>query len=396
MRTVRILTFSTLYPNNVQKGHGIFVEQRLRHLLKLGGVECRVVAPVPWFPSSARRFGRYALFSKIHSREERFGIPIDHPRYPVIPKIGMTIAPLLLAIFAYPAVSRLLSGGYEFDLIDAHYYYPDGVAAVMLAKWLNKPVVITARGTDINLIPDYILPHRMILWAAGKADRSITVCQALKDEMIRLGADADKIHVFRNGVDLECFQPLDYVSIRKKLGINRPTLLSVGHLVERKGHHLVIEALRDLPEYQLLIAGDGEELRNLENLVREIDVADRVIFLGALSHAQLVEYYSAVDSLVLASSREGWANVLLESMACGTPVVATRIWGTPEVVTRPEAGILIDDRSGGAIAAGVRQLMMNPPSRTMTRKYAENFAWESSVRAVEETFRAVLEKRNSS
>ncbi|MGH8547131.1 MAG: glycosyltransferase family 4 protein [Methylococcales bacterium] len=394
MRRLRILTFTTLYPNNIQKRHGIFVEQRVRKLLALGGLECRVIAPVPWFPFHSERFGRYAQFAGIDAQEERFGIPIDHPRYPVIPKIGMTIAPFLLALFAYPAISKLFSEGYDFDLIDAHYYYPDGVAAVLLAKWLNKPLVITARGTDINLVPDYFLPRKIILWAAEKADRSITVCRALKDEMIRLGAEADKIHVFRNGVDLDFFKPVERISIRKKLGIDRPCLLSVGHLIERKGHHLVIEALQDLPDFQLLIAGDGEELRNLKNLVEKIVLANRVIFLGALSHPQLGEYYSAVDALVLASSREGWANVLLESMACGTPVVATRIWGTPEVVTSPEAGILIDERTAQSIAAGVRKLMLNPPSREMTREYAENFSWESSVRGIEKTFRAVLDARN--
>lgn len=394
MRNLRILTFGTLYPNNIQNRHGIFVEQRLRRLFALGGIDCRVVAPVPWFPIGSRWFGRYAEFAQIKAAEERYGIPIIHPRYPVLPKIGMTIAPLSLALFAWPAIARLYSEGYDFDLIDAHYYYPDGVAAVLLAKWLNKPVVITARGTDINLLPNYFLPRKMILWAAEQADQSITVCRALKDEMVRLGADAAKIQVFRNGVDLEFFKPMQRASVRKKLAIDRPTLLSVGHLIERKGHHLAIQALRTLPDHQLLIAGDGEELQNLKDLARRIDVADRVSFLGALSHAELVQYYSAADVLVLASSREGWANVLLESMACGTPVVATRFWGTPEVVTRPEAGILVWERSAEAIAAGVRELVMNPPSREMTRKYAERFSWESTVRGIDETFRTVLDRRN--
>lgn len=388
---LKILTLSTLYPNSIQKRNGIFVEQRLRQLVSLGGIESRVVAPVPWFPFSSKRFGRYSQFADVETKEWRFGICIDHPRYLVLPKIGMTLAPFLLAVAVYPTIRKLISSGYDFDLIDAHYYYPDGVAAALLAKRLNKPLIITARGTDINLIPSYILPRKMILWAAGQVDRSITVCQALKDEMVHLGAEPGKIVSCRNGVDLEFFKPVDHDIIRQKLGLTKPTLLSVGHLIERKGHHLVIEALKTLPDFQLLIAGDGEESENLKNLAITTGVDDRVSFLGALSHAQLVDYYSAVDILVLASSREGWANVLLESMACGTPVVATRLWGTPEVITRPEAGVLIDERTPEAIAAGVGDLVTHLPDRKMTRNYAENFSWDSTVRKIKAIFLEVLD-----
>jgi teichuronic acid biosynthesis glycosyltransferase TuaC len=392
MRAIRILTFTTLYPNHIQPRHGVFVEQRLRKIHSLGEIECRVMAPVPWFPFRSKRFGRYAEFAKVQATEDRFGIRVDHPSYPVVPRIGMTAAPLLLAAFAYPALSRLISDGYDFDLIDAHYFYPDGVAATLLARWLKKPVVITARGSDISLIPRYSLPRKMILWAARKADQNFTVCQALKDELTRLGAEADRITVFRNGVDLDFFRPFDYRSIREKLGLSRRVLLSVGYLIELKGHHLVIEALQFLPDFELLIAGDGEESGHLKQLAQSLGVADRVYFLGNLSQAELLEYYSAADTLVLASSREGWANVLLESMACGTPVVATSVGGTPEVVTSPAAGILIKERTAEAIAEGVRRLIENPPGREETRRYAENYSWDITARGIRSTFLRILEK----
>lgn len=394
VKKTQVLTFSTLYPNHIQTRHGIFVEQRLRQLYAHGNLNFRVIAPVPWFPFRSNRFGRYAQFAKVKAREERFGIPIEHPRYPVIPKLGMTIAPLLLAACSYLAVSRLISDGFDFDLIDAHYYYPDGVAAAMLAKWLRKPFTVTARGSDINLIADYWLPRKMILWTASEADRNITVSRALKDAMVRLGVPGESIRVCKNGVDLDLFKPADYAAIRKKLGITRPCLLSVGNLIELKGHHLVIEALQSLPEFQLMIGGEGEDLQNLKILARKIGVADRVSFLGTLSHAQLVEYYSAADVLVLASSREGLANVLLESMACGTPVVATRAGGTPEVVGDPASGILIDERSVQAIAAGIRRLAEFPPGREATRSYAEQFSWEHTVRSIHSTFLNILARRD--
>lgn len=385
----KILTLTTLYPNNIKSNHGIFVEQRLRHLLKIEGIEAKVIAPVPWFPFASDKFGQYAQFAKIAKTEERFGIHVYHPRYLLIPKIGMTLAPILMALALYPVLKKMLKENEGFDLIDAHYFYPDGVAAAMLGKLLNKPVVITARGTDINLIPNFYWPRKMIIWAAKRAASLITVCQALKDELIVLGIDPAKIHALRNGVDLEFFFPEERVQARQKLKLNRPTILSVGHLIERKGHHLVIEAMLDLPEYELLIAGDGEEMPRLKKLANDLNVSDRVTFLGAVSHNQLVTIYSAVELLVLASSREGWANVLLEAMACGTPVIATNVWGTAEVVTAPEAGMLIEERSAQAIANAVKVMEKNMSSRKETREYAEKFSWDETVHRLYDLFEKI-------
>lgn len=379
---MKILTYTTLYPNDVQPRHGIFVEQRLRHLLAQQAVQAEVIAPVPWFPSKNPRFGAYADYAKVARFEQRHNIAIYHPRYLVLPKIGMLITPFLLAAATLPLVKKRLAEGDGFDVIDAHYFYPDGVAAAIIAKVVNKPLIITARGTDINLIPQYPLPRRMLLWAARQAGKIITVCEALRTEMLQLGVDGDKIHALRNGVDLQVFAPKDRAVCRAELDLSQPTLVSVGHLVERKGHHLVIEALQQLPDHHLLIVGDGEELPRLQALVEKLQLQGRVRFLGALSHQQLANVYNAADALVLASSREGWANVLLEAMACGTPVVATAIWGTPEVVRTAAAGVLVAERSAAALAQGVLQLFASYPNHQETRRYAEQFSWDDTVAGV--------------
>ncbi len=171
-----------------------------------------------------------------------------------------------------------------------------------------------------------------------------------------LGAPDDKVTVLRNGVDLTQFRPVDRAAARAALGLTRPTLLSVGHLIERKGHHRVIEAMTRLPEFELLIVGEGPEHGRLAALIERLGLAERVRLLGARPHAELPSLYGAADILVLASTREGWANVLLEAMACGTPVVASNIWGNPEVVRDAAAGVIADDeypgghRCGGAAA----------------------------------------------
>lgn len=390
---IKILTFSTLFPNAVNPAHGVFVETRLRHLVASGEVNARVLAPVPWFPSTHAGFGRYARFAEVPGTEWRSGLLVEHPRYFIPPKIGMTVAPFMLAQGAKKAIERIFKNGGDFDLIDAHYFYPDGVAALLLGRWFNKPVVITARGTDISLMPSYLLSRRMILWASRHSAGMITVCQALKNAMVQLGIPAEDIVSLRNGVDLQMFHPPKRAAERSQLNLTRRTLLSVGHLVPRKNNDLIIRSLRYLPNTDLLIAGDGPEKARLTALAVEIGVADRVRMLGALPQAELHRYYGAADALILASSREGWANVLLESMACGTPVVASNVWGTPEVVAAPEAGVLMQCRIPAGIAAGVEALFANYPERAATRRYAEKFSWDDTTTGQIELFKQILARR---
>lgn len=377
---IRIVTFTTLYPNEAQPTHGVFVENRLRHLIASGAVTARVIAPIPWFPASlASVFKHHAHFARVAARETQFGVEITHPRFLALPKIGMTVAPALLYRSAVSAFHALRRESGDFDLIDAHYFYPDGVAAILVGKALGKPVVITARGTDINLIPRYALPRRMIQYAAREAAGVITVSRGLKRTLTQLGVEPQRIEVLRNGVDLDTFKPSDRKEARASLGLDEPTLLSVGALVPLKGHDLVIGALALLPRWRLLIVGDGPERAALGSLAEKAGVSSRVRFLGSVLHEQLAPIYSAADFLVLASSREGWPNVLLESMACGTPVIASNVGGNSEVVSGPEAGIVFRQRTAPAIAAAVESLFRSPPSRAATRRYAERFGWEETT-----------------
>jgi teichuronic acid biosynthesis glycosyltransferase TuaC len=392
---MKLLTFSTLFPNPERPSHGVFVETRLRHLIGSGEVESRVVAPVPWFPFRHPRFGLYASYARIPAEEKRFGIPVSHPRYPLIPKVGMNLAPELLARAVKPVIGRIIDQGYDFDLLDAHYFYPDGVAAVQIGQYFNKPVVITARGTDINLIPKFDRPRRKILWAAENSDGAITVCNALKEEMVRLGVDGKRITPLRNGVDLTLFQPVDRAQERAKLGMSGFTLLSVGLLDPRKAHDLIISALPGIPDVRLLIAGSGPERNNLQALAEQLGVAERVRFLGSLAQKELRSYYGAADVLVLASSREGWANVLLEAMACGTPVVASNVWGTPEVVASPHAGVLMPERTPEGLIAALKTLRANYPTHAATRRYAEQFSWDHTTQGQIGLFKSILARRQA-
>ena len=392
---IRILLFSSLFPSAVRPIHGIFVETRLRELVKTGQVQAKVIAPVPWFPFEGERFGEYSLFAATPKFEQRNGLDVHHPRYFLPPKVGMNLAPHTMAMAALPLIKKLIKDGFDFDLIDAHYYYPDGVAAGIIARKLGKPFVVTARGTDLNLIPQHAYPRKLILQTAQAASASIGVCKALMDSLQALGADPVKLNTLRNGVDLQRFVPEPRDAARQKLGLPEAgqLLLSVGHLVERKGHHIAIESLPLLPpDVRLLIAGGGPERAALQKQADKLGVADRVKFVGVVPQTDLKWWYSAANALALCSSREGWANVLLEAMACGTPVIATNIWGTPDVVSTPDAGVLMPARSGPGLAQAWAALFANYPSRQATRAHAETFSWDATTQGQLSLFGAITGK----
>ncbi len=384
---MQFITISTLYPSSEDPKNGIFVETRLRKYLEAyPDSKVKVIAPVPWFPLKGGRWGEYGRFARVPKYEKWNDIEIYHPRYIVLPKIGMLITPFFLALSIWLCLKKVRSQ-FKPDFIDGHYFYPDGVSISWTARMLKLPYFVTARGTDLNLIPEYSIPRKLILRAAKNSLHSITVCEALRQTLINLGESEHRVSTLRNGVDLELFRVLpSREKLRAELGIKGKTIISVGHLIERKGHYLIIEAISRVPDVTLLIAGEGPDLAKLQQLAEKFNVSERVVFLGGLRQVELARYYNAADALVLASSREGWANVLLESMACGTPVVATNIWGTPEIVKEREAGVLVN-RNVADLAEAIQSLLDELPSRPATRSYAEKFSWDETIQGMQRLFK---------
>ena len=377
-RALRLLTFSSLFPGPGRPNHGVFVRNRLEHLLATQPVEAAVLAPVPRPPWSLR-----------DSESAARGAAVLHPGFAHLRGLGQWTAPLALRQAALRALAHPLLAGRRFDLIDAHYLYPDGVAALALGRRLGIPVVVTARGSDVTQMPDHAWPRRQILRVIRESAALIAVSSGLRERLVALGAPADKVTVLRNGVDLARFHPADRAAARAAFGLGGPTLVSVGGLIARKRHDLTIAALTLLPGWRLLIAGEGPEQGRLEALTASRGLAGRVRFLGALPHAELAPLYTAADVSVLASEREGWANVLLESMACGTPVVASRIPGNPEVVAAPAAGRIVATNTPEDFAAAIIELA-GATDRAATRAYAEDFSWDATSEGQMAVFRRVL------
>ncbi|MGC2525608.1 MAG: glycosyltransferase, partial [Stellaceae bacterium] len=244
----------------------------------------------------------------------------------------------------------------------------------------------------LNLIADFRVPRRWIRWAAAKAEGLVAVSSGLRDRLAALGARPDRVRVLRNGVDLAQFRPGDRAAARRGLGLTRPTLLAVGNLVALKRHKLMVEALALLPETDLVIVGDGPQRGAIEALARQRGIPDRVRLLGRLPQERLAQIYQAADLLLLVSTHEGWPNVLLESMACGTPVVVSEIAGIADIVATPAAGLVVAAVTAQRLAAAISDLLAGPPTRAATRAYAEQFDWQATTDGQIALFREICEE----
>ncbi len=351
----------------------MFVENRLRHLLADTAIEAQVIAPVPWFPFSHRSFGRYGEFGRVADQEVRHGIQVQHPRFLVIPKVGMGLNPYFLARAAARRLKRLQQNGFDPDVIDAHYLYPDGVAAAMLGQWFDKPVVMTARGSDVTEVGRIPKFRQKILSATKHCSHIITVSNSLRDELLDIGVQAP-VTTLRNGVDAERF----HVSSSAELtphSVDDFHMIFAGWLIPRKRPDLVLHAASLLPGARVTMVGDGPERTSLEALAQSLGISDRVSFLGQQPPDNMPELLGRADVLMLPSEREGWANVLLEAMACGTPVVSNAVAGALDLVTVPEAGRLVHGQTAEAYAEAIRELIANHPGRSAVRRYAQQFGW---------------------
>ncbi len=356
--------------------------------------EVQVVAPVPYWPPINLTY-RWQ-FRKVVSKEQIEGIAVHHPRYFMIPKIGMFLHGWLMYLSVLPFVKRL-EKVYPFDVIDAHYVYPDGFVGVLLGAYFGRPVVVSARGSDINQFASFYLIQKFLSYTLRRATHAIAVCEALKQAMLPLGSRQEDTTVIPNGVDSKKFFPIPQQEARKQLGLpDKKIILSVGGLIPRKGFDLLIQSFYQVTERMsreqlyLVIVGEGPERGPLQELVAQLQLSDHVHLSGDIAHSDLYRWYSAADLFCLASSREGWPNVVLESMACGTPVVATAIWGTPEIISSSTVGILTE-RNEHDLANALEQGLSKSWDRTQIVQFARHHGWDEVARSVVNVFQSVQE-----
>jgi len=390
---MRVLVFTSLFPNNVRPQHGIFIQERMARVASFPGMQLRVVAPVPYFPPLP--IPAWSEYSRVSPCTEAEGISVCHPRYFLLPKVSTRWHGSLMAAGVLSRV-RMLRGEFPFDLIDAHFAYPDGFAAVEIGRKLNVPVVVSARGSDINVMSELPSVRPLLQRTVAGAAALIAVSRPLGEALIRLGASPEQVTVIPNGVDAAKFHPVGREEARAALGMPAGTLIvSVGHLTENKGFDRLLRAFSRLRvekehrETRLAIVGEGSYRRELEGLAAALGVGDVVRLAGAIPHAELFRWYAAADLTCLFSRREGWPNVVLESLACGTPVLATPVGGIPDALADPSVGALVDgdERS---LADGLSAALARRWDRVAIRRYAEGHSWERVAESVVHVFRSAI------
>ena len=376
---LRVVTLSTLFPHAVQPNFGVFVGAQTRALAARPGVEVRVVSPLPLPPAPLDRHPRYAALRELPLTEEWHGLPVARPRMRVIPGLSAPLNPWLLARAVRPVLAAWRREGFAFDVLDAEFFFPDGPAAIRLAREFGVPCSIKARGADIHLWGRRAGTGAQLRRAGQAADGLLAVSAALARDMVALGMPAGRIGVHYTGCDLDRFQPRPRLAAKLALGVTGPLVVSLGALIPRKGHALVIEAMAEVPGATLLIAGAGPEAARLAALVARLGLTGRVRFLGNVPHAELPALLAAADVMALASASEGLANAWIEAMACGTPVVAPDVDGAREALDRPAAGRLLAERTPAAIAAAIRAILADPPAPGAVRRAAERFTWPANA-----------------
>lgn len=390
---MRTLVFSTLYPNAAQPNFGVFVDGSVQALQRMSAVRQHVMAPLGVPPPPLDRLARYRALTALPAHEMWGAVPVERPRFPLVPGIGWPFNPWLVARSARPVLRRLRRAGCDFKVIDAQFFYPCGVAAAALGAELGLPVLMKARGSDIKLWSERPPALRMMLRAAGQATLLVAVSQSLKTQMVALGFPADKIEIHYTGVDLARFALADKAVARQALGVTGPLAVSVGALVERKGHALLLEALAHVPDLTLWLIGGGPNRANLEAQAARLGVAARVRFLGVVPHAQVASLLGAADLSVMGSYSEGLANAWVESLACGTPVVTTDVEGAREAIDRPAAGRVVPGRDARAFADAMRAVLAGPSRPAETRAAAERFGWDRHVATKVALLEAVAGRR---
>jgi teichuronic acid biosynthesis glycosyltransferase TuaC len=394
---VKVLVLSRNYPNRVMEFLGLWAERLVRHSTRF--CELKVVAPVPYVPPLPRFAEYYTRFRRIEKHRWDDGVEVFHPRFVLGPGY---LLHSLEAVAYYLGVRRQvdqLRAAFPFDLIHAHFAYPDGVVAAWLGRRYGVPVVITEQAPWRPWLDDHPLVRRQTLWAAQESMFVIAISRFVRDTIVHFTHDPGKVRVIPDGVDGDVFVPLP-----KGQQPNLCQILYVGQLFFTKGIDILLQAMHKLvgrhPEYRLVLVG-GNYYRNkqlqgehLQLMAHDLGLGDRVEFVGTKPLPELVRLMQESAVLVLPSRAESFGCVLVEALACGTPVIATRCGGPEDIVTE-QVGMLVPVGDTDALAQAIGEVVENREaySPELLRGYAlESFAWEQVARRTVDLYKEALDR----
>jgi teichuronic acid biosynthesis glycosyltransferase TuaC len=395
----RVLAVSYLFPNSATPGYGVFVLNRLRAVART--VAMAVVAPVQWYPFMKHLDGALSRSGGVPEEETIEGLRVQHPKFATIPRFLKSLESLTYYLALRSAVARLRKNGLldGFDIVDAHWTYPDAVAGLLLARSTAARLIVTVRGHEALYREEISLRRWLLALALRRADAVVALSDELKAAVLRLGVSPGKVHVIPNGVDLSTFLPVEQRIARQRLGLPEEgqIVLSVGRLTRNKGHQHIIRAvaaLRSRGLHTYIIGGVNPEddfEGELRSLVGELEM-DNVHFIGNVAHRDLHLWYSAADVFCLASHREGCPNVVLEALSCGTPVVASNVGAISEFVVPGENGQLVELAEIGGLVDTLRPALEKAWDRRAIHEAMLSRGWEDCARKVIALYEGVLRK----
>jgi len=380
----KILFLSKNYPNNIIGVGGLWAEGLVTAMSKLHDV--RVISPVPYCPPLPG-FISYASNRKILGRSLVNGVEVYRPRFLSPP--GYMLHSYLGELLYLSIVRKIdrYRKEFPFELIHAHFSYPEGYVGAKLAKRYGVPLIITEHATWKPWMDDYPRVAKQAIWAADVSDGVIAGSRYLADTITAFTKQPEKLYDIPIGVNTKLFQPADGVE-KKSLQI-----LYVGRIHTTKGVDVLFRALSLLvkrySDIHLVIVGGSLGFNNyqrqeeeMRTLATSLKIDRNIEFVGMQPPEKVMKYMQQSALLVLPSRRETFGAVLIEAIACGIPVVATKCGG-PEDFINDRVGVLVEKESPEALADGIESVLTRQKeySAAELHKYAdEDFSWDNVAR----------------
>jgi len=387
MGTPKILMLTRLFPSREFPALGTFCAERARALARYADV--RVMAPTPYFPRwmpGPEAWRQAAQVERYGETPE--GIPVSYPRYLSVPKVATWSQGIAMASSVWREFRRC-HHDWVPDVIDGHFAFPDGYAAVRLARRLGCPSLITCHGSDLRLYPSLPFTGSMLRWALGQADRVLSVSTALRETSVRLGCPEANAVFLPNGVDPSRFFVQDKAACRRRLGLPTDGCIAVcvGYLIDLKNQSVLIQALAEIIRRggtppRLVLVGDGPNRDRLAGEAHQLGVGPYVHFAGSRPYAEVPDWIGAADWLILSSHYEGWPTVYFEAMACGRPVLTSNVSSAKDAVCRHDYGLVVDPNTPEMFADALAQAQAQAFDAAVIRAYAERHSWDNWAQEV--------------
>ncbi len=316
-RPKRLLIVSPIFPNPHDRTKGVFIKQLVVRLSST--FHLKVISPIPWGAGKG-----------LPDQEMQDGIETYYPRHFIIPKIGRALYGFFY-FFSLVGFVRKMYKRFAWDAAIVHWAYPDAFGMALINCFIKRPLFVYVLGSDINIYTQFFLRRMMIKYALKKAARVFSVAYQLRDKMVALGVAKDHVLVIPTGVNTDLFYPMDKTLCRENLGLpqDKKIILFIGHLVKVKGLRYFILAalslLKKRSDLLFLIVGEGSDRGMLQKMISEGNAEGEIALLGGKPHAEIPLWINSCDLFCLPSLSEGCPNVVLETLACGRPVVGADV-----------------------------------------------------------------------